>query len=522
MKGILLFIITITLFAVSLTAATIDPDNANINYFGRWIHSDPMNPKTTYGNAIHVKFNGTGIGITVSQTSEIYYQYRIDGGAFTVLPLSGSQVYRQLASNLSSGEHTLEFVRRYEASYGITTFHGFTIDGDIVTANPRPPIRIECIGNSITSGFGSEGPHTAQTDNNYEAYGPRLARKIDAEYSLISRSGISVYEHTDGEQRILERYKGQMYTWGNTDGTWDFTTWQPHIVTIMIGTNDYVYGEPTTQQYSDAYRELVEFVRLKNPQAHIYLIGLLAPTNWQGKWEPVNPAIESLANSFNSAGDSRVQYISTGTFENKLLHETNDYSGDMTHPNLAGHEKVAERLFEVIGPVAKQIKADGGYLPPVSSSSAVSSEPSEPEESSVAAATESSNEQSTESSEPEATEDSSEDTDPEETESSDETASLDSSNKESDEENDTSSAHEETVEDAEDETEDETALTLLNTNAPRGIVIPQSVSHITFYTVLGQLIETHDVRRYQGSTYQIPSSTKQMFNNRAIFVQLKE
>ncbi len=509
MKCIVLLVFTIILLSIPLSAATFDPDSENIHYFGRWVQTDQKNPKTTYGNAIHVNFQGTEIGITLSHSAQIYYQYRIDGGDFTVLSLEGSQIYTQLSSNLQPGEHTLEFIRRYEASYGITTFHGLTTDGDILPATPRPPIRIECIGNSITSGFGSEGPHSAETDNNYEAYGPRLARKINAEYSIISRSGISVSEYTDGDLRILDRFKGAMYTWSNADGIWDFSTWTPHIVTIMIGTNDYVFGSPSTQQYTDAYKELVEFVRSKYPEAEIYLIGLLAPTIWTGKWDPVNPAIESLAESFNNAGDTQVHYISTGTIDKKLLHETNDYSGDMTHPNQTGHEKIAERLFEVIGPVAEQIKADAGVVSPQSSSSTQSLSSS----SSLISDSIESSDTNTESSDSNESSSKNTDSSDEHTESSvRETAESSSDSVESsNEESSTQSSN----------ANEETASILLANPITTGIYIPHSVSHITFYSVLGQLIETRDVRHFQGSLYQMPHTTQQHSSNRIVYIQFK-
>ena len=58
---------------------------------------------------------------------------------------------------------------------------------------------------------------------------------------------------------------------GNEDNsTWDFTSYTPGAVVVLLGTNDFAGGNPG-QPFLDAYKAFVHDIRGRYPQARIYL-----------------------------------------------------------------------------------------------------------------------------------------------------------------------------------------------------------------------------------------------------------
>lgn len=95
-------------------------------------------------------------------------------------------------------ERKLTLVKYSEVAYGKVGIKSIIIDGEL------PPIptskrerRIEYIGDSITCGYGSEGVWNQEefdtsTENPWEGYAAITARSLNADYHLVSWSGIGV------------------------------------------------------------------------------------------------------------------------------------------------------------------------------------------------------------------------------------------------------------------------------------------------------------------------------------------
>src|SRR5438105_2087046 len=119
----------------------------------------------------------------------------IDGGAMkTIGPSSVAE--QILAMGLADGVHTLEFARRSEGGYGKTVVEAVLLDpGKTLLAADTRPHKIEIVGDSISAGFADEGtnPSTPENENGYMAYGPQLARLLDAEWSVIAHSGQGMF-----------------------------------------------------------------------------------------------------------------------------------------------------------------------------------------------------------------------------------------------------------------------------------------------------------------------------------------
>ena len=82
-------------------------------------------------------------------------------------------------------------------------FKGFTVTNGALVPTPPPFTRkLEFIGDSITCGFGNEGPgpncpFTADTENESLAYGTLTAQALNAEHHTIAWSGIGMVRHSE-------------------------------------------------------------------------------------------------------------------------------------------------------------------------------------------------------------------------------------------------------------------------------------------------------------------------------------
>ena len=97
----------------------------------------------------------------------------------------------------TEGEYTLRIVKLSENMRGKAALLCLETDGELLFASPVPENKryIEFIGDSITCGFGNEAagrdsPFDTREENGWISFGAVCARKLGAEFSMISVSGI--------------------------------------------------------------------------------------------------------------------------------------------------------------------------------------------------------------------------------------------------------------------------------------------------------------------------------------------
>jgi lysophospholipase L1-like esterase len=289
------------------------------------------------------------------------FTYSIDGGA-QQLAGPGLNGEVQLASGLPDGEHVLELYRRSEGGYGKTLISGLALDGgkQLLAPPARPARKIEVVGDSISAGFGDEGMggSTPQTQNGYAAYGPQLARLLGAEWSVIAHSGQGMYRNLcepmpPSAQHMPDEFLLTQHP-AVPGPPWDFASWQPDVLVVTLGTNDFSDYPPGSCQAPDldgftaAYAGFLKLARSKYQHAEIFAVGTFIATaaNQFGMCnQAICAAVERLA-------DPQVHCIDPATGSGGMwLIGPGDYIGDWTHPTVAGHTKVAERLAAIIKPV---------------------------------------------------------------------------------------------------------------------------------------------------------------------------
>ncbi len=244
MKNIFLFLAISLIFSgcTSSDKKTFIPaDNPNIAYIGRFDKSDPQKPVFMYsGCIVRTVFKGTSIALVMKDDSlRNWFNVIVDDSLFVIKADRKDSIYL-LASGLENKKHTLEIIRRSEWHGGNTTILGFYLDHHKKLFQPEVSDRlIEFIGDSYTCGYGNEGKSreehfTYETENAYLAFGPLTARAVNAEYQLVSRSGIGMTQGYGGGKSFN---MPRLYDEVTLDSTkrWDYSQSVPQLVMIDLG-----------------------------------------------------------------------------------------------------------------------------------------------------------------------------------------------------------------------------------------------------------------------------------------------
>ncbi len=221
-------------------------------------------------------------------------------------------------------------------------------DGDLLPVTPQP-LRIEFIGDSITSGEGTVGAKE-ETDWTSIFFGAtktwafKLASSLGADFNVISQSGWGVVCGYDGNlDRALPKYYGEVCSVANRFGgerEWDFKNFEPDWVIVNLGTNDQnpCQSRPDIAEIFEA--GVISFltkIRANNPKAKIVwcygMIGHILA-------ERLQKAVDAYK---KQSGDKDVQYI--------LLPEIDmEKTGALSHPTEIQQQEAADYLrSQIVG-----------------------------------------------------------------------------------------------------------------------------------------------------------------------------
>ncbi len=300
------------------------------------------------GVNIQADFTGTQASMLVNNASgNNRVTVVVDGGAPKTISLPSGQSTVSLASGLTGAMHEIVIWRNTEASPGgLTTFTGLTgfgAAGGLLAPPPAPARRIEVIGDSLSVGAGVEGNATCTGGidaftNNYLAYGSIAARAVSADVVTIAYSGIGVYRNfgeTTPTAASLTMPRRYPYAIPDTV-LWDFSVYQPQVVVINLGTNDFGPGDPGTA-FETAYVSFVQTIRGKYPSAYFVLIDMYGGMRLT--------RLNNVLGTLKGDGESKVEVLSLNAVQNNL--------GCNQHPNVAGQQGMgnvlAARLRVVMG-----------------------------------------------------------------------------------------------------------------------------------------------------------------------------
>ncbi|WP_053990881.1 SGNH/GDSL hydrolase family protein [Mangrovimonas sp. TPBH4] len=253
------------------------PSNPQFEYKGR-VAAHDNGDRALVGSASSVAFAVKGDSVTVCLKSEYkprnYVVVTIDGKYHKRHTIKGDSVNKMVLKLDGNESHHIEIFKATEAASGEVIFKGIETE-ELLPVEDNKALSIEFIGDSITCGAladnsgipCNEGEYIDQ-HNAYLAYGPRVARALEANFVLSSVSGIGMYRNWNDEnieEPIMPQVYENLYLNADSSKPYDFS-FQPDLVSICLGTNDMSNGDGVKDRLpfnADKFTEnYINFVKL--------------------------------------------------------------------------------------------------------------------------------------------------------------------------------------------------------------------------------------------------------------------
>jgi lysophospholipase L1-like esterase len=325
---------------------------------GRFDVSDSRLELISSGVHFGVSFEGPECTIvtSVSPSQHNYIQYELDGVYQKRLRVEGSAELKINA--VSKGKHTLWIYKATEAHTGPVFIHELIADHVKPLGAPDLPL-IEFIGNSITCGAAADpsevpcgtGAYHDQ-HNAYLAYGPRVARQLNANFILSSVSGIGIYRNWNSDGPTMPLVYEKTDFQNESSRMWKFERYNPAVVSIALGTNDFSNGDGKKPRlpfdsatFTKNYVNFVKTVKSKYPKAPIVLLN--------------SPMVSGTRNDIFLDCLNRVKRQTDVTYPTDkpvtiFIFKPMKARGCTGHPNVEDHELMADQLAPFLKSMVNQ------------------------------------------------------------------------------------------------------------------------------------------------------------------------
>ena len=320
------------------------PTHNAIRYMGRVDFSNSLRPAFWQpGVSIEWAFSGDSCGIIIEDeikwgTNHNYIELVLDGSAKRI-QLHKNKDTIWVKANTTSKWHQVLICKNTEANIGALFFTGILSNKIRATAS-KYASKIECIGNSITCGTGSDqsaipcGKGSWHDQHNaFMSYGMLLGRKLNAQVHLSSVSGIGLMRSCCNLPVTMPDVFDKINMSENKI-SWSFDNYQPDVVTICLGQND---GIQDSAFFIAHYIQFLKGLRNKYPKAKF--VCLSSPMADVALKSFMVTSIKSIVAQSRSGGDKNVSYY----FFTKQYH-----AGCDGHPSLEEHEAIAKELAQYL------------------------------------------------------------------------------------------------------------------------------------------------------------------------------
>lgn len=267
-----------------------------------------------------------------------YYTVYIDGvrqDRVTATGTPGSSVLTELkvASGLKRGIHTIEVYRNHESCLGISTLLSITMNGvPQKWVSDTNKLRIEFLGDSITSGTGVYGTNGASDQSNIKyydgtaTYAFAASRILGAEASIVSCSGLCIASND------MYKYYDKLSCDRDVSVNFDHSKMDVDLYVIALGTNDTnSNNNHSNAQITKDVQTVLASVRKDHPNAKIlWVYGQLSINKGKVIKDAVNEA----------GGEAAGLYFYCCKKQNA--------SGSNYHPSAEAQLRDGEEVAEVI------------------------------------------------------------------------------------------------------------------------------------------------------------------------------
>lgn len=240
------------------------------------------------GTYFEGRFRGTAIRVRFETPAE-HMRLFIDGEE----KLLSKKLHETdtIIRGLPFGEHAVRLEKLTESQTGGGRFLGFFTDGQPLAVRPRAK-QVEFIGDSYTVGYGNAsgtrtcpGSMVHDTTDTQQAFGPLLAKRLDADYRINAYSGFGIVRNYNGGEPALSL--PTIYPRLKPDDPTAIErpqpSWRPQLIVINLGTNDFSTPLKVGENWkSDAelraayrarYVEFVSGLHRRHGGAHFILMG---------------------------------------------------------------------------------------------------------------------------------------------------------------------------------------------------------------------------------------------------------
>ncbi len=225
--------------------------------------------------------------------------------------------------SFEEGTHSFEIVKLTESVNNSFALVRAETDGEFLPCKEARALKIEFIGDSITTGFGTLAPlgygeYKTKEQDVTKAFPYLTAKALGAEYYAIAAGGWPIYKSKYADHAIPEIYENVDF-FRNTE-KWNFSSFCPDVVVITLGTNDFSYlsdlsEETRAKERARVKEEFIAFLRrvaALNESAKIFLLcgffeyaGLLPLTEEAAKQSEISNVFVIETNSAVSLSDVR-------------------------------------------------------------------------------------------------------------------------------------------------------------------------------------------------------------------------
>ncbi len=299
------------------------------------------------GAYFETAFDGSSAYFTLGP-GDVILHVLVDGQALAPMVKPAPGTYR--IGGLAAGAHSLRIEVATESQAGPNVFGGFSLPKDgKAGALPQRSRRIEFIGDSHTVGYGNTSPtrdcsndDVWKTTDNTQAFGPVAARHYGADYRVHAISGRGIVRNYDGftADQLPLAYP---YTLFDHSATADGALWQPQVIVIALGTNDFTTPLRDAERwktraelhadYQATYVKFVQSLRAHNPKAYF----VLWSTDMAGG--EIADQVRKVAEQLKAGGERRLSYVPVQGLT---------MGGCHYHPSVDDDKTIAQALIKVI------------------------------------------------------------------------------------------------------------------------------------------------------------------------------
>lgn len=316
---------------------TIDATSAHIASMGRThINADQSLSFGYPGVSFFINFEGKKLLLDASSTSnQSYLEVFVDGKS-QIVKLQQSLQTIPLVNNKQSGKHSVKIIHRTENWQGIVTLKQFTTDGKFLKPATLPQRKILVLGDSVTSGEAIERVVTDKKNSSWWnpglSYGMLIAKELNAQVHLVSFGGRGLtrsWNNKTDEQNLPDFYQFAIADRAYS-APWDHAQYNPDLIIIASGTNDFSPGVPDSETFITTYTRFLTTLANNHKHAQIVLTAG-AILSGESKATLMNYIVEATKRAHNS----RIHIVTAS-----------HYPGDETdgHPTKQQHAAMAKEL----------------------------------------------------------------------------------------------------------------------------------------------------------------------------------